>query len=50
VGIPMYENLGTHWTLTVLAAISLVITPVPYVLYVWGDKVRARSQYALGDS
>jgi len=46
VGVPMYENLGTHWTLTVLACISLVIAPVPYVLYKFGDKVRARSKYA----
>jgi len=46
----MYKNLGTHWTLTVLACISIVIAPVPYVLYVWGHKVRGRSKYAVGES
>ncbi|KAK5086133.1 hypothetical protein LTR70_000229 [Exophiala xenobiotica] len=50
VGIPMYKNLGTHWTLTVLACISIVIALVPYVLYVWGHKVRGRSKYAVGES
>lgn len=43
----MYKNLGNHWTLTVLACISVLIMPVPYVLYVWGHKVRAKSKYAV---
>lgn len=43
----MYKNLNNHWTLTVLGCISLVITPTPYVLYIWGPKIRARSRYAV---
>ncbi|PVH73514.1 hypothetical protein DL98DRAFT_519847 [Cadophora sp. DSE1049] len=27
----MCENLGVHWTLTVLGCISLLLTPAPYV-------------------
>ena len=47
VGIPMYENLGVHWTLTILGAISLLMVPVPYLFYAYGTKIRARSKYAL---
>jgi hypothetical protein len=46
VAIPMYKNLGVHWTLTILWAISALITPVPYVFYRYGSKLRQKSQYA----
>jgi hypothetical protein len=36
VSIPMYKNLGVHWTLTVLGAISLVMAPVPFLFYKFG--------------
>lgn len=42
----MWRNLGVSWTLTMLGCISAILTPVPYVLYVWGPKIRARSHYA----
>lgn len=46
VGIPFYENLGVHWTLTILGAISAVMVPVPYLFYVYGEKIRGYSTYA----
>ncbi|KAI0118151.1 major facilitator superfamily domain-containing protein [Nemania sp. FL0031] len=46
VGIPLYGNLGTHWTLTLLGAISTLAAPIPFVLFKWGPKVRARSTWA----
>lgn len=46
VGIPMYKNLGTHITLTVLGAISAVTVPIPYLLYFFGGNLRKRSKYA----
>lgn len=46
VGIPFYENLGVHRTLTVLGAISAVMVPVPYLFYVYGPKIRGFSSYA----
>ncbi|KAJ5752644.1 major facilitator superfamily domain-containing protein [Penicillium odoratum] len=49
VGLPFYENMGTHWTLTILACISLLVTPLPYVLYHFGPAIRRRSHYALKD-
>ncbi|KAL4939884.1 hypothetical protein BDV06DRAFT_230787 [Aspergillus oleicola] len=47
VGIPMYNNLGTHWTLTVLGIISTVAMPIPYVLKKWGPSLRRRSRWAI---
>ena len=47
VAIPMYTNLGVHWTLTVLGAISALMVPVPYLFYAFGTKLRAKSRYAI---
>lgn len=47
VGLPFYRNLGTHWTLTVLGLISVLLTPIPYVLYWYGPKVRRWSRFAV---
>jgi hypothetical protein len=47
VGVPFYSNVGVHWTLTIMACISLLMTPVPYLLFVYGPKVRKWSKYAV---
>lgn len=47
IGIPMYENLGTHWALTVLGCISALAVPIPYVLYWYGPHIRKRSKWAV---
>ena len=44
VAIPMYHNLGAHYTLTVLACIAAVMAPVPFVLYRYGHAVRRMSK------
>ncbi|PMD38384.1 MFS general substrate transporter [Hyaloscypha variabilis F] len=46
VGIPFYENLGVHWTLTILGVISAIMVPVPYAFYRYGPKIRSWSKYA----
>lgn len=46
VGIPFYNNMGTHWTLTILACISVLLTPMPYVFYKFGPRIRMKSPYA----
>lgn len=46
VSIPMYRNLGVHWTLTVLGGISLVMMPVPFIFYKFGGKIRKYSRHA----
>ncbi len=47
VGIPFYSNMGVHWTLTILGAISALCVPVPYLFYVYGTKLRGWSKYAI---
>jgi hypothetical protein len=47
VGIPMYQDLGTRWTMTVLGCISAVAVPIPYVLYWYGPDIRTRSKCAV---
>lgn len=44
----MWRNPGVHWTLTTLGCVSAVLVPVPYVLFWYGSRIRARSQYAIG--
>ncbi|KAL5589674.1 hypothetical protein FOVSG1_011541 [Fusarium oxysporum f. sp. vasinfectum] len=46
VGIPFYENMGTHYTLTIMACFAVVLAAIPYVLYFYGHKIRAKSKYA----
>lgn len=46
VSIPMYQNLGVHWTLTVLGAISLTMTPVPFIFFKYGSRIRRYSRHA----
>jgi hypothetical protein len=46
VSIPMYRNLGAHWTLTLLGRVSLLLTPVPFVMYKFGGAIRKRSRVA----
>ena len=46
VSIPMYENIGVHWTLAVLGAISALVAPVPLIFYKYGAFIRKRSRHA----
>ncbi|KAB8201350.1 major facilitator superfamily domain-containing protein [Aspergillus parasiticus] len=48
VGIPFYHNLGVQYTLTILACISVLMTPVPYVFWFWGERIRGMSRFAVG--
>ncbi|KAL8687908.1 MAG: hypothetical protein Q9218_006049 [Villophora microphyllina] len=45
--IPFYKNLGVHWTLTILGAISALCVPLPYLFFVYGSRIRKRSKYAV---
>lgn len=47
VSIPFYNNLGVHWTLTILGAISALLTPVPFIFFKVGPRVRAMSKRAV---
>lgn len=45
-GIPFYRNMGVHYTLTILACLSSLMTLVPYIFYRYGPKIRSWSKYA----
>ncbi|KAL3464270.1 major facilitator superfamily domain-containing protein [Aspergillus heterothallicus] len=47
VGIPFYSNMGVHYTLTILGCISVVMTPLPYVLWKFGHVIRGWSKFAV---
>jgi hypothetical protein len=47
VGGPFYKNIGPHYTLTILGCISVLMTPIPYVFYKYGHKIRSRSKSAV---
>ncbi|KAI5481342.1 MFS general substrate transporter [Pseudohyphozyma bogoriensis] len=42
---PMFDRLGPHWALTLLAFISLAACPIPFVFYKWGPRIRSWSKY-----
>ncbi|KAK7713147.1 hypothetical protein SLS57_007477 [Botryosphaeria dothidea] len=43
----MYEGLGTAWATSVLGLVGVVLAPLPWVFYVWGPWLRARSGFHL---
>src|SRR3982074_2193259 len=42
--IKMYENIGPHWSVTIVAIVATIMAPVPFVLYKYGSRVRAMSK------
>lgn len=46
-GGPIYRSIGVQYTLTILGSLSAVMTAVPYLLYVYGARIRKRSKYAV---
>ncbi|KAI9828949.1 MAG: hypothetical protein M1819_006448 [Sarea resinae] len=43
--IQMYDRLGIAWATSLLGFISLLLLPIPWVLYKHGPRIRARSAY-----
>ncbi|KAL9031136.1 MAG: hypothetical protein Q9196_000812 [Gyalolechia fulgens] len=44
--VKMYEDLGPHWSLTIVAIVSTIMAPVPFILYKYGHRIRAMSRHA----
>ena len=47
VSVPLFEDLGVHWTLNLLACISTLLSAVPFLFYKFGVVIRRRSRYAV---
>lgn len=45
-GRQMYEYLGLEWASSLLAFLSLVLCPIPFVFFYWGEGIRRRSPWA----
>jgi len=43
-GEPMYNHLGLGWGNSVLAFIALVFVPVPWLFFIYGERLRAWSR------
>jgi MFS family permease len=43
--VHMYNGMGYHWASSLLGFITLVLLPVPWVLFAFGEKIRGRSGY-----
>ena len=43
--LQMYEGLGVHWAGSLFAFVSLAMLPIPWIFWVVGKKLRAKSKY-----
>ncbi|KFY43324.1 hypothetical protein V495_04029 [Pseudogymnoascus sp. VKM F-4514 (FW-929)] len=43
--VQMFSNLGIGWASSLLGFVSVALVPVPWVLYKYGKRIRAHSQY-----
>ena len=39
---PMYEGIGVAWTLTLMGCVAVLCTPIPFLLYHFGAKIREK--------
>lgn len=44
-GIQMYNKLNYHWATTLLACLTLVMAPFPYLFFIYGKRLRQKSKY-----
>jgi len=47
--IQMYEGLGVGWATSLLGFISLLLVPIPFVFYNFGNQIRSKSKYKPGE-
>jgi DHA1 family multidrug resistance protein-like MFS transporter len=43
--LQMYHKLGIGWTASLLGFCTVAMTPIPWVFWFWGAKLRGRSRY-----
>jgi len=47
--LQMYENVGVHWAGSIFAFASLLLLPIPWVLFRYGHELRGKSHYDTSD-
>lgn len=45
-GVQMYNKLGYQWATSVLAFLTVVMMPFPYLFFKYGKRIRGRSRFA----
>lgn len=45
--VQMFTALGVGWAMTVLALLSLLMAPIPWCFWVFGERLRRRSKYEM---
>ena len=45
--VQMYVALGVGWATSLLGFVTVALLPIPWVLWRWGDRIRARSNFAM---
>jgi len=46
-GLRLYDALGLGWGNSLVAFIALAMTPVPFVFYYYGERIRSRAPISL---
>jgi len=49
VAQPLFNNLGVNWACTLLGCLSVVLACVPFLLYIFGPKLRSMSKLAASE-
>ncbi|KAL2002631.1 hypothetical protein VTN02DRAFT_6339 [Thermoascus thermophilus] len=45
-GIQMYNRLGYHWASSLLAFLTVLMAPFPYIFFKYGKRIRKKSRFA----
>ncbi|RCK57287.1 putative drug/proton antiporter YHK8 [Candida viswanathii] len=45
-GLQMYEGMGIQWATTLLALVSVLLIPIPFLFFKYGEHLRSKSPYA----
>ena len=43
--VPMYQHMTPHWVLTMVGILTIIMAPVPFLLYRYGHRIRAMSKH-----
>jgi MFS family permease len=43
---PMFHNLGINWASSLLGCIAVALIPIPYVFYIFGERIRAKGKWS----
>lgn len=46
----MFHGMGTQWAGLMLSLIGFAITPLPFILFVKGETIRAKSKFAAANT